>query len=160
MLMATLYNTDRILLDYDVPYETFKEKYLPIIINRARELLGNLFMDYGITKSASGNTHMVIRLRREVTQFEAIIIAVLMGSDFKRECFNWFRLFSFGDSDSLFAQFKVSKDTPKKSKCSDGNLRKFAMRTCPGLVIWVYKYATLKNYLHKWVVPWLDQGNR
>jgi hypothetical protein len=27
--MATLYNTDRILLDYDVPYELFKEKYLP-----------------------------------------------------------------------------------------------------------------------------------
>jgi len=48
--MATLYNTDRILLDYDVPYELFKEKYLPIIIKRANELLGNLFLDYGITK--------------------------------------------------------------------------------------------------------------
>ncbi len=158
MLMATLYNTDRILLDYDVPYETFKEKYLPTIINRANELLGNLFMDYGITKSASGNTHMVIRLRRDVTQFEAIIIAVLMGSDFKRECFNWLRLFAFGDSDSLFAQFKEVKDTPKKGRCGDGNLRKFAMKTCPGLVIWVYKYATLRNYFHKWVVPWLSQG--
>ena len=160
MLMATLYNTDRILLDYDVPYELFKEKYLPTIINRANELLGNLFLDYGITKSASGNTHMVIRLRRDVTQFEAIIIATLLGSDFKRECFNWLRLFAFGDSDSLFAQFKEVGDTLKKSKCSDGNLRKFAMRTCPGLVIWVYKYATLKNYLHKWVVPWLNQGSK
>jgi len=158
MLMATLYNTDRILLDYDVPYELFKGKYLPIIINRANELLGDLFMDYGITRSASGNTHMVIRLRREVTQFEAIIIAVLLGSDFKRECFNWLRLFSFGDSDSLFAQFKMAKETPKKSKCGGENLRKFAIRTCPGLVIWVYKYATLKNYLHRWVVPWLNQG--
>jgi len=106
MLVATLSSTDRILLDYDVPYETFKEKYLPIIIKRANELLGNLFLDYGITKSASGNTHMVIRLRREVTQFEALIIAVLLGSDFKRECFNWLRLFAFGNSDSLFAQFK------------------------------------------------------
>jgi len=96
MLVATLSSTDRILLDYDVPYETFKEKYLPTIINRANELLGNLFLDYGITKSASGNTHMVIRLRREVTQFEALIIAVLLGSDFKRECFNWLRLFAFG----------------------------------------------------------------
>jgi len=104
MLVATLSSTDRILLDYDVPYETFKEKYLPIIIKRANELLGNLFLDYGITKSASGNTHMVIRLRREVTQFEALIIAVLLGSDFKRECFNWLRLFAFGNSDSLFAQ--------------------------------------------------------
>jgi len=158
VLIATLSSTDRILLDYDIPYETFKEKYLPTIINRANELLGNLFMDYGISKSASGNTHMVIRLRRDVTQFEAIIIAVLMGSDFKRECFNWLRLFAFGDSDSLFAQFKEVKDSSKKSKCSDGNLRKFAMRTCPGLVIWVYKYATLRNYFHKWVVPWLNQG--
>jgi len=160
MLMATLYNTDRILLDYDVPYELFKEKYLPIIIKRANELLGNLFMDYGITRSASGNTHMVIRLRRDVTQFEAIIIATLLGSDFKRECFNWFRLFTFGNSDSLFAQFKEVGDTSKKSKCNDGNLRKFAMKTCPGLVIWVYKYVTLKNYLHRWVVPWLDQGSK
>jgi len=160
MLVATLSSTDRILLDYDIPYETFKEKYLPTIINRANELLGNLFMDYGITRSASGNTHMVIRLRREVTQFEAIIIATLLGSDFKRECFNWLRLFAFGDSDSLFAQFKEVKDSSKKSKCNDGNLRKFAMRTCPGLVIWVYKYATLRNYLHKWVVPWLDQGSK
>lgn len=158
MLMATLYNTDRILLDYDVPYELFKEKYLPIIIKRANELLGNLFLDYGITRSASGNTHVVIRLRREVTQFEAIIIATLLGSDFKRECFNWLRLFAFGDSDSLFAQFKEAKDKSKKGKCGDGNLRRFAMRTCPGLVIWVYKYATLRNYLGRWVVPWLDQG--
>ena len=158
MLMATLYNTDRVLLDYDVPYETFKEKYLPIIIKRANELLGDLFLDYGISKSASGNTHVVIRLRRDVTQFEAIIIAVLMGSDFKRECFNWLRLFTFGNADSLFAQFKEAKDKSKKSRCSDGNLRRFAMRTCPGLVIWVYKYATLRNYLGRWVVPWLNQG--
>ena len=159
MLMATLYNTDRILLDYDVPYEAFKGKYLPIIIKRANELLGDLFMDYGITKSASGNTHVVIRLRREVTQFEAIIIAVLMGSDFKRECFNWFRLFSFGNADSLFAQFKMTKETLKKSKCGGRNLRRFAYKVCPGLVIWVYKYATLRNYLGRWVVPWLNQGS-
>jgi len=159
MLVATLYTTDRVLLDYDVPYETFKEKYLPIIIKRANELLGNLFLDYGITKSASGNAHVVIRLRREVTQFEAIIIAVLLGSDFKRECFNWFRLFAFGNSDSLFAQFKEAKNTPKRGKCSDGNLRKFAYKVCPGLVIWVYKYATLRNYLGRWVVPWLNQGS-
>jgi len=158
VLMATLYNTDRILLDYDVPYELFKEKYLPIIIKRANELLGNLFLDYGITRSASGNTHMVIRLRRDVTQFEAIIIATLLGSDFKRECFNWLRLFAFGNSDSLFAQFKEVKETPKKGRCGDGNLRSFAMKTCPGLVIWVYKYATLRNYLGRWVVPWLSQG--
>jgi len=157
VLMATLYTTDRVLLDYDVSYELFKEKYLPIIIKRANELLGDLFLDFGITKSASGNTHMVIRLRREVTQFEAIIIAVLLGSDFKRECYNWLRLFVFGDSDSLFAQFKEAKNTSKKSKCSDGNLRKFALKTCPGLVIWVYKYATLRNYFHRWVVPWLNQ---
>jgi hypothetical protein len=71
-------------------------------------------LDYGITKSASGNTHMVIRLRKEVTQFEAIIIAVLLGSDFKRECFNWLRLFAFGDSDSLFAQFKEVGDSVKE----------------------------------------------
>ena len=157
MLVATLYTTDRVLLDYDVPYETFKEKYLPIIIKRANELLGDLFLDYGITKSASGNTHVVIRLRKEVTQFEAIIIAVLLGSDFKRECFNWFRLFAFGNADSLFAQFKETKNMSKKGKCSDGNLRKFALKTCPGLVIWVYKYATLRNYFHRWVVPWLNQ---
>jgi len=158
MLMTTANTTDRILLDYDIPYELFKERYLPIIINRARELLGDLFLDYGITRSASGNTHMVIRLRREVTQFEAIIIATLLGSDFKRECYNWFRLFAFGDSDSLFAQFKEVKEEQKKSKCGDGNLRKFAMRMCPGLVIWIYKYATLRNYLGRWVVPWLNQG--
>jgi len=56
VLMATLYNTDRILLDYDVPYELFKEKYLPIIIKRANELLGNLFLDYGITRSQQAVT--------------------------------------------------------------------------------------------------------
>jgi len=158
MLMTTSNTTDRILLDYDVPYELFRERYLQTIVNRARELLGDLFLDYGVSKSASGNTHMVIRLRREITQFEAVIIAALLGSDFKRECYNWFRLFAFGDSDSLFAQFKEVKEAPKKSKCSDGNLRKFAMKTCPGLVIWVYKYATLRNYLGRWVVPWLSQG--
>ena len=157
MLMTTVNTTDRVLLDYDVPYETFKKRYLQIIINRARELLGDLFLDYGITRSASGNTHMVIRLRREVTQFEAIIIATLLGSDFKRECYNWFRLFTFGNSDSLFAQFKEVREEQKKSKCSDGNLRKFALRTCPGLVVWVYKYATLRNYLGRWVVPWLGR---
>jgi len=157
MLMTTSNTTDRILLDYDVPYELFRERYLQTIVNRARELLGDLFLDYGVSKSASGNTHMVIRLRREITQFEAVIIAALLGSDFKRECYNWFRLFAFGDSDSLFAQFKEVKEERKKSKCSDGNLRKFAMRTCPGLVIWIYKYATLKNYLHRWVVPWLNR---
>jgi hypothetical protein len=157
MLTSTTNTTDRILLDYDIPYETFKERYLPIIINRARELLGDLFLDYGISKSASGNTHMVIRLRREVTQLEAVIIATLLGSDFKRECYNWFRLFAFGDSDSLFAQFKEVGDKSKKNRCSDGNLRKFAMRTCPGLVIWIYKYATLRNYLGRWVVPWLNR---
>jgi len=158
MLMTTVNTTDRVLLDYDVPYETFKKRYLQIIINRARELLGDLFLDYGITRSASGNTHMVIRLRREVTQFEAIIIATLLGSDFKRECYNWFRLFTFGNSDSLFAQFKEVKEEQKKNRCGDGNLRKFALRTCPGLVVWVYKYATLRNYLGRWVVPWLNQG--
>ncbi len=157
MLMTTVNTTDRILLDYDVPYELFKEKYLLIIIKRAKELLGDLFLDYGITKSASGNTHMVIRLRREITQFEAVIIAALLGSDFKRECFNWFRLFTFGDSDSLFAQFKEAKEEQKKGRCGDGNLRRFAMRTCPGLVIWMYKYATLRNYLGRWVVPWLSR---
>jgi len=158
MLNATLQTTDRVLIDYDIPYELFKEKYLPIILKRASEILGDLLLDYGVVRSASGNTHMVIRLRREVTQLEAIIIAVLLGSDFKRECFNWFRLFTFGDSDSLFAQFKVSKDTPKKNKCGGGNLRKFAMRTCPGLVIKLYKYATLRNYLGRWVVPWLGNS--
>jgi len=157
MLMTTVNTTDRVLLDYDVPYETFKKRYLQIIINRARELLGDLFLDYGITRSASGNTHMVIRLRREVTQFEAIIIATLLGSDFKRECYNWFRLFTFGNSDSLFAQFKEVKEEQKKNRCGGGNLRKFALRTCPGLVVWVYKYATLRNYLGRWVVPWLGR---
>ena len=157
MLNATMYVTDRVLLDYDIPYELFREKYLPIILKRANEILGGLLLDYGVTRSASGNTHVVIRLRKEVTQMEAIIIAVLLGSDFKRECFNWFRLFTFGDSDSLFAQFKEPRNKEKKEKCNDGNLRNFAYRVCPGLVIKLYKYATLRNYLGRWELPWLNQ---
>jgi hypothetical protein len=138
---------DRILLDYDVKYEVFMDRYYEIIRNRAKTLLGNLLREIGVSKSQSGNTHVVLYLSREIPERLAIIIAFFMGSDAKRECFNWFRLVNFGSSDSVFFNEYTKKASRDKCNKEKEHLRKMMLRRCPGLVIYAYKYAQLVNYL-------------
>ncbi len=138
---------DRILLDYDVKYEVFMDRYYETIRNRAKKLLGDLLKDIGVSKSQSGNTHVVLYLRREIPERITVIIAFFMGSDAKRECFNWFRLIEFGTSGTVFFNEYTKKAVRDKCNGNKEHLRKMMIKRCPGLVIYAYKYAQLVNYL-------------
>lgn len=150
MLRLTERYMDRVLIDYDIPYEVFTSRYREVITNRARKVLGSLFKDIGYSRSNSGNTHVTIYLTREIPERYVMIIAVFMGSDVKRECMNWFRYIQFNESGTLFANQYTKKAQRHCNPQSNKPLREFIDRTCLGLRLWVYKYATLMNYIPGW----------
>ena len=133
---------DRILIDYDVDYELFESKYLNLILRRMRQLLGNAVKQYGYVKSHSGKVHFTIWLRRQIPEGEAIIYAVLMGSDFKRECLNYFRLMLIGEAESWFFNDYKTKGRGCGDKAINPiGLKKFIKDKCPQLPELVVKYA-------------------
>jgi len=78
--------TDKILVDWDIPFEEFRRKYIEVFNVRARELLGPSVKSIGYVRSSSGNTHIVVYLSEPIPERDAVIYAALMGSDFRREC--------------------------------------------------------------------------
>mgnify|MGYP001772798793 CR=1 FL=1 len=118
--------TRELVIDYDIPYNKFIEVYGDVIIRRVDRLLGNLLSNVEVIDLGSGETRLVIKLGRDVPNKYAIIIRTLMGSKASKECSEWIG--------------EVKKHgIPKGMKV-----------TCIGLKLWLYKYATLMNYVPNW----------
>ncbi|MFP3241360.1 MAG: hypothetical protein RXQ94_09535 [Caldivirga sp.] len=123
---------DKILVDWDIPFEEFKRKYINIFNVRARELLGPSIRSIGYVKSSGGNTHIVVYLSEPIPERDAVIYAALLGSDFRRECLNWRRLHCMGSAESWFFNDYRQKTKGKKSMSPVG-LKKFIEVNCPDL---------------------------
>jgi hypothetical protein len=123
---------DKILVDWDIPFEEFKRKYIDTFNVRARELLGPSVKSIGYVRSSSGNTHIVVYLSEPIPERDAVIYAALMGSDFRRECLNWRRLHCMGNAESWFFNDYRQKTKGKKSMSPVG-LKKFIEINCPEL---------------------------
>jgi hypothetical protein len=123
---------DKILVDWDIPFEEFRRKYIEVFSLRARELLGPSVKSIGYVRSSSGNTHIVVYLSESIPERDAVIYAALMGSDFRRECLNWRRLHCMGNAESWFFNDYRQKTKGKKSMSPVG-LKKFIEVNCPDL---------------------------
>ena len=53
-----------------------------------------------------GHSHIVVKLRREVTPMERILIQAFLGSDLKREALSWVRLVNDDPNPTLFYEKK------------------------------------------------------
>jgi len=124
--------TNKILVDWDIPFEEFRRRYIEVFNLRARELLGLNIKSIGYVKSSSGNTHIVVYLSEPIPERDAVIYAALMGSDFRRECLNWRRLHCMGSAESWFFNDYRQRTKGKKSMSPVG-LRKFIEVNCPDL---------------------------
>ena len=123
---------DKILVDWDIPFEEFKRKYINVFNGRAKLLLDGNLKSIGYVRSSSGNTHIVVYLSEPIPERDAVIYAALMGSDFKRECLNWRRLHCMGSAESWFFNDYRQKGKGKKSMSPVG-LKKFIEVNCPEL---------------------------
>lgn len=134
--------TNKILIDYDIDYDTFIKKYLRILRRRLIQLTNNNWGKLGYVKSHSGKVHVVVMLPYMIPQVDAIVLAILLGSDFRRECLNYSRLIMSNDAESwFFNDYKTKgKDCGDKSLSPVG-LKKFIQAKCPGLPELVVKYA-------------------
>lgn len=70
-------------------------------------------------RSQNGNFHWIIELEQSLNPIQTVAIQALMGSDWKRECFNLLRANQLKDKSSTVKNhwnvlFKVSND---KKKC-------------------------------------------
>ncbi len=138
--------TNKILIDYDIDYDTFIKKYLRILRRRLIQLTNNNWGKLGYVKSHSGKVHVVVTLPYMISQVDAIVLAILLGSDFRRECLNYSRLIMSNDAESwFFNDYKTKgKDCGDKSLSPVG-LKKFIQAKCPGLPELVVKYAKDKT---------------
>ena len=123
---------DKILIDWDIPFEEFKRKYINVFNGRAKLMLDGNLKSIGYVKSSSGNTHIVVYLDEPIPERDAVIYAALMGSDFRRECLNWRRLHCMGNAESWFFNDYRQKTKSKKSMSPVG-LKKFIEVNCPEL---------------------------
>ena len=123
---------DKILVDWDIPFEEFKRRYINVFNGRAKLLLDGNLKSIGYVRSSSGNTHIVVYLSEPIPERDAVIYAALLGSDFKRECLNWRRLHCMGNAESWFFNDYRQKDRGKKS-ISPVGLKKFIEVNCPDL---------------------------
>ena len=138
--------TNKILIDYDIDYDMFIKKYLKILRRRLIQLTNNNWGKLGYVKSHSGKVHVVVTLPYMISQVDAIVLAILLGSDFRRECLNYSRLIMSNDAESwFFNDYKTKgKDCGDKSLSPVG-LKKFIQAKCPGLPELVVKYAKDKT---------------
>jgi len=151
---------DKILIDWDIPFEEFKRKYIDAFNVRARELLGPNVKSMGYVRSSSGNTHIVVYLSEPIPERDAVIYAALMGSDFRRECLNWRRLHCMGSAESWFFNDYRQKGKGKKSMSPVG-LRKFIEVNCPDLPREMVKTMNMRikaivETMVKTAIPLLD----
>jgi len=123
---------DKILVDWDIPFEEFKRKYVNAFNGRAKMILDGNLKSIGYVRSSSGNTHIVVYLNEPIPERDAVIYAALMGSDFRRECLNWRRLHCMGNAESWFFNDYRQKAKGKKSMSPVG-LKKFIEVNCPDL---------------------------
>jgi hypothetical protein len=130
--------TDRILVDWDIPFEEFKRKYVSAFNGRAKMILDGNLKSIGYVRSSSGNTHIVVYLSEPIPERDAVIYAALMGSDFRRECLNWRRLHCMGNAESWFFNDYRQKAKGKKSMSPVG-LKKFIETNCPDLPLEMVK---------------------
>jgi hypothetical protein len=123
---------NKILIDWDIPFNEFKRRYINVFNGRAKLMLNGNLKSIGYVRSSSGNTHIVVYLSEPIPEEAAIVYAALMGSDFRRECLNWRRLHCMGNAESWFFNDYRQKGKGKKSMSPVG-LKKFIEVNCPDL---------------------------
>jgi len=151
---------DKILVDWDIPFEEFRGKYIEVFNVRARELLGPSVKSIGYVRSSSGNTHITVYLSEPIPERDAVIYAALMGSDFRRECLNWRRLHCMGNAESWFFNDYRQKTKDKKSMSPVG-LKRFIEVNCPDLPGEMVKtmdarIKAIAETMAKTVIPLID----
>ena len=101
-----------ILIDIDVDYSEFMSRQYYRWLSRYEELSKAFnFQGYAIYPSSSNHVHIVVY--SDVEPPLKYALAVLLGSDVKRECFNFWRFkMGLGDT-SMFFQSYVRKSSRK-----------------------------------------------
>jgi len=54
-----------------------------------------------VKRSRNGNFHWIIKIRENLTPMQIVCIQAIMGSDWKRECFNMLRASQLEDKSEL-----------------------------------------------------------
>ncbi len=138
--------TNKILIDYDVDYDLFVKKYLQILRRRLIKLTNSTWGRLSYVKSHSGKVHVTITLPYLIPQVDAIVLAILLGSDFKRECLNYSRIMMIGNAESwFFNDYKTKGKECGDKSLSPIGLKKFIEAKCPGLPELVVRYAEGKT---------------
>jgi len=76
-------------------------------IGKVNEQYGIINIKWGGSPSGLPNhNHVVVKLRREVTPMERILLQAVLGSDLKREALSWVRLVNNDPNPTLFYEKK------------------------------------------------------
>lgn len=70
-------------------------------IYRVCSILRLRIISSNMKRSRHGNFHWIIEVENSLTPIQVICVQALMGSDFKRECFNLLRASQFKDKSDL-----------------------------------------------------------
>jgi hypothetical protein len=108
-MTAVFPNSNELLLDFDTPDQICNPQVL-----RALKSNGYYFKSQLLTTSQGGNKHLYIRLGRDVTPHERVILQSTLGSDPTREALSWVRLRD--DAEVVHTLFETPEEYKKVLK--------------------------------------------